>query len=133
MKPTVASVLIVKSLLLHSCFLLLGPETPSSDDVEVYKVIQKCLELRERYMFREEVAPWEKEIITDPSTPKPNPNPFHYECQAKIEVSTIILIYAYSPESDLTKLSFFLFHLFFQHHFEMVDGVVHVYPGKDCE
>ncbi|KAL6657256.1 hypothetical protein ACP70R_005036 [Stipagrostis hirtigluma subsp. patula] len=79
-------------------------ETPSPDEIEAYKVLQKCLELRERYIFREEVAPWEKEIITDPSTPKPNPNPFNYEHQAKTE-----------------------------HHFEMVDGVVHVYPNKDSK
>uniref|UniRef100_A0A0D9X393 AMP deaminase n=1 Tax=Leersia perrieri TaxID=77586 RepID=A0A0D9X393_9ORYZ len=71
-------------------------ETPSPDEIEAYKVLQKCLELREKYIFREEVAPWEKEIITDPSTPKPNPNPFYYEHQTKTE-----------------------------HHFEMVDGVVH--------
>ncbi|KAG8099012.1 hypothetical protein GUJ93_ZPchr0013g34202 [Zizania palustris] len=79
-------------------------ETPSPDEIEAYKVLQKCLELREKYIFREEVAPWEKEIITDPSTPKPNPNPFNYEHQTKTE-----------------------------HHFEMVDGVVHVYPNKDSK
>ncbi|ONM61046.1 AMP deaminase [Zea mays] len=79
-------------------------ETPSPDEIEAYKVLQKCLELRQRYIFREEVAPWEKEIITDPSTPKPNPNPFSYEHQAKTD-----------------------------HHFEMVDGVIHVYPNKDSK
>uniref|UniRef100_A0A453AJR5 Uncharacterized protein n=3 Tax=Aegilops tauschii TaxID=37682 RepID=A0A453AJR5_AEGTS len=79
-------------------------ETPSHDEIEAYKVLQKCLELREKYIFREEVAPWEKEIITDPSTPKPNPNPFNYEHQTKTE-----------------------------HHFEMVDGVVHLYPSKDSK
>nr|CAB3459059.1 unnamed protein product [Digitaria exilis] len=79
-------------------------KTPSHDEMEAYKVLQKCLELRERYIFREEVAPWEKEIITDPSTPKPNPNPFNYVHQAKTE-----------------------------HHFEMVNGVVHVYPNKDSK
>uniref|UniRef100_A0A0E0LQ51 AMP deaminase n=1 Tax=Oryza punctata TaxID=4537 RepID=A0A0E0LQ51_ORYPU len=79
-------------------------ETPSPDEIEAYKVLQKCLELREKYMFREEVAPWEKEIITDPSTPKPNPNPFYYEQQTKTE-----------------------------HYFEMVDGVIHVYPNKDSK
>ena len=67
-------------------------ETPSPDEIEVYKVLQKCLELRERYIFREEVAPWEKEIITDPSTPKPNPNPFNYEHQAKTDVSAALQI-----------------------------------------
>nr|XP_010920819.1 probable AMP deaminase [Elaeis guineensis] len=77
-------------------------ETPSADEAEVYKILQKCLELRESYVFREEVAPWEKEVITDPSTPKPNPNPF-----------------AYTPEEKT------------DHFFQMVDGVVHVYADKD--
>jgi len=67
-------------------------ETPSPDEIEAYKVLQKCLELRERYIFKEEVAPSEKEIITDPSTPKPNPNPFNYEHQAKTEVSALLQI-----------------------------------------
>ncbi|XP_026414671.1 AMP deaminase-like isoform X1 [Papaver somniferum] len=77
-------------------------EVPSPDEVEVYQVLQQCLEMRERYLFREEVAPWEKEVITDPSTPKPNPNPF-----------------SYSPEGKT------------DHHFQMEDGVVHVYANKD--
>ncbi|WOL14820.1 hypothetical protein Cni_G23601 [Canna indica] len=79
-------------------------EIPSPDEVEVYKIIQKCLELRERYVFREEVAPWEKEVITDPSTPKPNPNPFAYMLEQKTD-----------------------------HAFHMVDGVVHVYASKDSK
>ncbi|CAA6654744.1 unnamed protein product [Spirodela intermedia] len=77
-------------------------ETPSVDEAEVYKVLQECLKLREGYVFREEVAPWEKEIITDPSTPKPNPNPFAYVAEEKTD-----------------------------HHFQMEDGVVHVYANKD--
>ncbi|KAG0496360.1 hypothetical protein HPP92_001051 [Vanilla planifolia] len=77
-------------------------ETPSLDEIEVYKIIQECLEMRQSYMFREEVAPWKKDVITDPSTPKPDPNPFAY---------------ASGQKSD--------------HVFEMVDGVVHVYPSKD--
>lgn len=62
-------------------------ETPNADEVEVYKVLQKCLELRESYIYREEDAPWEKEIITDPSTPKPNPNPFNYAPEHRTEVN----------------------------------------------
>ncbi|XP_008778143.2 probable AMP deaminase [Phoenix dactylifera] len=77
-------------------------ETPNADEAEVYKILQKCLELRESYLFREEVAPWEKEVITDPSTPKPNPSPF-----------------AYTPEQKT------------DHFFQMVDGVVHVYANKE--
>lgn len=59
---------------------------PSADEAEVYGFLQKCLELRERYLFREEVAPWVDEVITDPSTPKPNPNPFSYTAEPKTDV-----------------------------------------------
>ncbi|KAL5550505.1 hypothetical protein UlMin_000681 [Ulmus minor] len=76
-------------------------EVPSPDEVEVYVVLQECLEMRNRYVFKEAVAPWEKEVISDPSTPKPNPEPFFYSPEGK---------------SD--------------HYFEMQDGVIHVYPNK---
>ncbi|MBA0788038.1 hypothetical protein Gotri_025549 [Gossypium trilobum] len=77
-------------------------EVPSPDEVEVYVVLQECLEMRKRYVFKEAVAPWEKEVISDPSTPKPNPDPFFYAPEGK---------------SD--------------HYFEMQDGVIHVYDNKD--
>nr|BAK00532.1 predicted protein [Hordeum vulgare subsp. vulgare] len=84
--------------------LLTAPhEIPSPDEIEVYKILQKCLELRDCYLFREEVAPWEKEVINDPCTPKPNPNPFTFVPEPKSE-----------------------------HVFQMVDGVVQVYADKDC-
>ncbi|KAI7743857.1 hypothetical protein M8C21_025917 [Ambrosia artemisiifolia] len=79
-------------------------ETPSPDEAEVYRAIQVCLEMRNSYVFRESIAPWEKEIISDPSTPKRNPNPFEFVPETK---------------SD--------------HHFEMEDGVVHVYANKDSK
>ncbi|KAF3336965.1 putative AMP deaminase [Carex littledalei] len=85
--------------------LVISPiETPAIDEIDVYKTLQKCLELRDSYVFREKVAPWEKEVITDPSTPKPNPNPFSYTPEEKTE-----------------------------HYFQMVDGVVHVYTDEDCK
>ncbi|ONK62474.1 uncharacterized protein A4U43_C07F4260 [Asparagus officinalis] len=77
-------------------------ETPSADEAEVYKTIQECLELRQSYVFKEEIAPWKKEVITDPSTPKPNPNPFAYTSQQKTD-----------------------------QFFQMVDGVVHLYTSKE--
>ncbi|KAE8692804.1 AMP deaminase [Hibiscus syriacus] len=77
-------------------------EIPSPDEVEVYVVLQECLEMRKRYVFKEAVAPWEKEVISDPSTPKPNQDPFYYAPEGK---------------SD--------------HYFEMQDGVIHVYDKKD--
>ncbi|XP_027334826.1 AMP deaminase [Abrus precatorius] len=79
-------------------------EAPSPDEVDAYIVLQECLEMRKRYVFREAVAPWEKEVISDPSTPKPNPEPFFYSPEGK---------------SD--------------HYFEMQDGVIHVYPDRDSK
>lgn len=66
---------------------------PSSDEVESYLLIQDCLELRKRYLFRETVAPWEKEVISDPSTPKPNPDPFSYTSEGKSDVSIILKLW----------------------------------------
>ncbi|XP_042039546.1 AMP deaminase-like [Salvia splendens] len=91
----------------HATFvrLRISPtEIPSVDEMEVYRAIQDCLELRKSYIFREVVAPWEKEVISDPSTPKPIKNPFNYTLQGK---------------SD--------------HYFQMEDGVVHVYANKDSK
>ncbi|KAL9361963.1 hypothetical protein Peur_044748 [Populus x canadensis] len=79
-------------------------EVPSPDEVDSYIVLQECLEMRKRYVFKEAIAPWEKEIISDPCTPKPNPDPFSYTPEGK---------------SD--------------HYFEMQDGVIHVYPNKDSK
>ncbi|XP_042465058.1 probable AMP deaminase [Zingiber officinale] len=79
-------------------------ERSSPDEEDVYIILQKCLALRESYVFREEVAPWEKEVITDPSTPKPNLNPFAYVFEQKTD-----------------------------HVFHMVDGVAHVYANKDLK
>ncbi|KAK2980025.1 hypothetical protein RJ640_020051 [Escallonia rubra] len=79
-------------------------ETPSTDEAEVYRTIQICLDMRRSYVFKEAVDPWEKEVISDPSTPKPNPNPFGYTTEKK---------------SD--------------HYFQMEDGVVHVYGKKDSK
>ncbi|KAK1426947.1 hypothetical protein QVD17_15629 [Tagetes erecta] len=79
-------------------------ETPSADEAEVYKALQVCLEMRKSYVFRESIAPWEKEVISDPSTPKRNPNPFEY-----------------TPETRSN------------HYFQMEDGVVHVYAHKDSK
>ncbi|KAG9134139.1 hypothetical protein Leryth_004822 [Lithospermum erythrorhizon] len=58
-------------------------ETPSADEAEVYRSLQACLEMRQNYVFREAVPPWEKEFIADPSTPKPNPDPFDYTPEGK--------------------------------------------------
>ncbi|KAI9116211.1 hypothetical protein K1719_013141 [Acacia pycnantha] len=79
-------------------------EVPSPDEVEVNVILQECLEMRKRYVFKEVIAPWEKEVISEPGSPKPNPEPFLYIPEGK---------------SD--------------HYFEMQDGVIHVYPCNDSK
>ncbi|KAF9665232.1 hypothetical protein SADUNF_Sadunf16G0101200 [Salix dunnii] len=79
-------------------------EVPSSDEVDSYIILQECLEMRKRYVFKEAIAPWEKEIISDPSTPKPNPD-----------------LFSFTPEGKS------------DHYFEIEDGVIHVYPNKDSK
>ncbi|XLU34635.1 hypothetical protein S245_070701, partial [Arachis hypogaea] len=41
-----------------------------------YVVLQECLEMRKRYVFKEAIAPWEKEVIS-------NPDPFFYTPEGK--------------------------------------------------
>ncbi|KAL3617478.1 hypothetical protein CASFOL_037799 [Castilleja foliolosa] len=79
-------------------------EIPSPDEVEVYRTLQVCLEMRKTYVFKEAVSPWEKEIISNPSTPKRILNPFDHTPEAKSE-----------------------------HYFQMEDGVVQVYSNKDSK
>ncbi|KAI8559740.1 hypothetical protein RHMOL_Rhmol04G0197900 [Rhododendron molle] len=91
----------------HGTFVRLNiapNDEPSLEEVDVYRTLQACLELRQSYVFREAITPWEKEVISDPSTPKPNPNPFDYTPEGK---------------SD--------------HYFQMEDGVVHVYANNDSK
>lgn len=79
-------------------------EMPSPDEMDVYRNLQVCLKMRRSYVFREAVAPWEKEIISDPSTPKPNPNPFNFIPEGKSDVRFYI--------SEITVCFFCCFYLF---------------------
>ncbi|CAI9304296.1 unnamed protein product [Lactuca saligna] len=60
-------------------------ETPSSDEAEVYRALQGCIEMQKSYVFRESIAPWEKQVISDPSSPKRNPNRFEYIPETKYD------------------------------------------------
>eukprot|EP00252_Welwitschia_mirabilis_P022782 TRINITY_DN6264_c0_g1_i1.p1 TRINITY_DN6264_c0_g1~~TRINITY_DN6264_c0_g1_i1.p1 ORF type:complete len:544 (+),score=105.26 TRINITY_DN6264_c0_g1_i1:214-1845(+) len=85
--------------------LIIEPtDPPSAEEEEVCLMLQECLGLRNRYVFKESIPPWEKESITEPGTPKRNSDPFLYVPEAKSE-----------------------------HHFKMENGVVQVYENKDAE
>lgn len=114
----------------------MGLEAPLPDEVEAYMVLQECLEMRKRYVFTEAVAPWEKEVISDPGTPKPNPEPFFYALEGKSDVSILlsfsseymVILKLYTLCEEMNVVSAVM-----QHYFEMQDGVVHVYPNIDCK
>ncbi|GMI70704.1 hypothetical protein HRI_000741000 [Hibiscus trionum] len=48
----------------------LPPRSTLHEDEEVRKMVRECLELRDNYVYREETAPWTKEPMTEPGTPK---------------------------------------------------------------
>lgn len=100
-------------------------------------ILKDCLEMRESYLFREETAPWEREVISDPSTPKPDPNPFSYTLEGKSDVSFCfwkhVTVFCFLGYSLPWFIVINMFHFFPQHYFQMEDGVVNVYANKDCK
>ncbi|XP_073059310.1 probable AMP deaminase isoform X2 [Primulina eburnea] len=79
-------------------------ESVSVEELEVLKLISECLELRKKYVFRETLAPWSKNV--EESVPfKVRGKPFHF---TPVEATS--------------------------HHFKMEDGVVHIYAtSRDTE
>ncbi|BBG94172.1 AMP deaminase, putative / myoadenylate deaminase, putative [Prunus dulcis] len=76
-------------------------ESISKEEEEVHKMIRECLDLRKRYLYREEVAPWTV-ARTDSIASEKKSDPFHFE---PVEAST--------------------------HCFRMEDGVIHVYASEN--
>ncbi|XP_021292923.1 probable AMP deaminase [Herrania umbratica] len=85
------------SLPLRSTFL----DSTNVEEEEVRKMTRECLELRDNYVYREGIAPWKKEPVTEPSTPKARSHPFHFEPVEKTA-----------------------------HRFRMEDGVIRVYASE---
>ncbi|GBG61838.1 hypothetical protein CBR_g23794 [Chara braunii] len=77
-------------------------DAPTVELEEVCLMMQECMALREKYVFRKKVPPWHSEIV-DPSTPRPVKDIFHFTPE---------------PASD--------------HFFKMENGVVHVFANKDA-
>ncbi|XP_030480378.2 AMP deaminase [Cannabis sativa] len=49
----------------------------NKEEEEVRKMLRECLELRQRYLYRESVSPWMKAAVSNTSNPKKDP--FHFE------------------------------------------------------
>uniref|UniRef100_A0A0V0IW86 AMP deaminase n=1 Tax=Solanum chacoense TaxID=4108 RepID=A0A0V0IW86_SOLCH len=72
------------------------------EEEEVLKLLRECLDLREKYVYREEIAPWIKETISESKASDKKHDPFNF---GHFEASS--------------------------HHFKMEDGVVRVYASEN--
>ncbi|KAI8528464.1 hypothetical protein RHMOL_Rhmol12G0150200 [Rhododendron molle] len=77
-------------------------ESMDKEEEEVWKMIRGCLDLRERYVYRENVAPWMKAPVEGSSASGVNSDPL---CFVPVEATA--------------------------HHFRMEDGVVRVYASEN--
>nr|DAD31136.1 TPA_asm: hypothetical protein HUJ06_009987 [Nelumbo nucifera] len=104
-EPDAAEMLIVQKD--SACTLVplktISHEVPNGEEEEVCAMIRECLSLRERYVYRECVAPWMKETIAESCPPGIHKDPFHFD--------------PVEPTG---------------HHFKMEDGVAHVYASKEA-
>ncbi|GAB2220545.1 hypothetical protein Drorol1_Dr00008205 [Drosera rotundifolia] len=76
-------------------------ETFNSEEEEVRKMLHECLELREKYLYREQVAPWKKSSEADAASMMSD-DPYDVWHVDKTD-----------------------------HHFQMEDGVIRVYGSKN--
>ncbi|KAL6983553.1 AMP deaminase [Sarracenia purpurea var. burkii] len=74
----------------------------AKEEEEVRKMLHECLDLRERYVYREKVAPWRKPTVDESSVSGTNIDPF---CFVPVEATA--------------------------HRFRMEDGVVRVYATEN--
>uniref|UniRef100_A0A2P2LRK0 AMP deaminase n=1 Tax=Rhizophora mucronata TaxID=61149 RepID=A0A2P2LRK0_RHIMU len=74
----------------------------NTEEEEVRKMLRECLDLRNRYVFREAVAPWMKESAAENGTSVVKTDPFYFEA---VPATT--------------------------HCFRMEDGVAHVYANEN--
>lgn len=82
------------------CTPCLITEEPSEEEKEVCRYMHECMALRDKYIFRERIPTWEKEEITDPSTPKANPYPFQIEA----EPASSVWVYEHAITSHLSPI-----------------------------
>ncbi|KAK6922075.1 AMP deaminase [Dillenia turbinata] len=77
-------------------------KSTNAEENEVKKMLRECLDLRESYVYRENIAPWTRATVAESSQSEMNGDPFHFH------------------SSEATG-----------HYFRMEDGVMRVYASKD--
>ncbi|RDX92539.1 AMP deaminase, partial [Mucuna pruriens] len=86
-----------------------GHETTNIEEEEVCKMIRECLDLRKKYVYKENI-PWKTEPV------ETNSDPYHFE---PVEATTC-LVGIFITDFWHCK----------QHHFRMEDGVIRVFASK---
>lgn len=56
----------------------LNSESLNIEDEEVRRMIRECLDLRDKYVYREEIAPWMKVTVGESSVSHVNSDPFRF-------------------------------------------------------
>lgn len=69
-------------------------------------MLRECLELREKYVYREETAPWMKIIEGDINVPHVNSDPFHF---VPVEATSVSFLLS-CINKWLIFASYFLYH-----------------------
>ena len=59
------------------------------EEEEVHRMLRECLELREEYVYKEEVAPWKN--LNDVTSAVTNADLFHFHPIEKTNVSSFLL------------------------------------------
>ena len=79
--------------LIHSFCLskFLYSESTKAEDEEVLERIRGCLDLRDAYVYREKVAPWEKVTELSSTAMETNSDPFHFDPVEATNVSFPLL------------------------------------------
>lgn len=84
---------------------LSGPEEIKKEEEEVRKMIRECLDLRQNYVYREEVSPWMKAVEDDVSALEFKSDPFHFK---PVEASAVSHSFCSSIKSVCSCLCLFL-------------------------
>lgn len=67
-------------------------ESITKEDEEVHRMIRDCLDLRKKYLYRENVVPWR---VARPDSSEKKSNPYHFEPVKASAVSHSLLIKIY--------------------------------------
>lgn len=70
-------------------------DSANKEEEEVRKMLRECLDLRKKYVYREEVTPSKKVAMGNSTTSEETTDPFHFETVEASAVSHSFVIHAF--------------------------------------